>query len=337
VNGNDILVFVLSVRGLKARRLTDSAALVEAHSRRFLASIQRGDDADATAAGDELHDELIEPFLAEIGDAQTLVIAGSPAAVPLPFAALRSPQTGRFLVEDRTIVYTADVAGWLAAFQRDQQARRESKRADYDVLTVAPKYDDVATPGLEPLPTAPVEAVEIHKIYRRSSSLIGREATRMSFTRSAGHAVVVHFAGHSISNGEQPRYAALAFGNAGTRGPEMLYAYDIAGSSFPMTRLVVLASCSSAITAGAPFVAPTSLADAFLQADVPGVVATFWPIPDDVGESLLVDFHRNLAAGAAAPAALRQAQIAALRSGDLRRAEVRTWSAYCFTGWHSGK
>jgi CHAT domain-containing protein len=174
-------------------------------------------------------------------------------------------------------------------------------------------------------------------LYRTGSSWTGSAASEASFLDEAGRAAIVHFAGHSISNDSQPRYAALAMSSTAARATPMLYAYQIAELEWPSTRLVVLSSCSSAAKTEVPSAVPISLADAFLDAHVPGIVATVWPIEDGTSISLVRELHKNLQAGRAAPAALRLAQIAALRSGDSQRASMKNWAPYCFIGWHSEK
>jgi CHAT domain-containing protein len=336
VIGDDIVAFSLRSGAWAAHRLRVSASSIDARARQFVTAIQNGDDAMARAQASDLYVEIIEPVIEDIRGATTLVIAGSPARTPLPFPALWSRRNARYLIEDWTIVYTPGISRLAAAIRRDQQLRND-RRADFDILTVAPQYDGSAKPNLPPLPSALAEATAVGRVYRRGLRTTGEDATKASFGELARRSVVVHFAGHSISDKEQPRYAALAFSNgAGRAAPDMLYAYEISHSKFRDTRLLVLASCSSAVKIDEPSVVPTSLADAFLDADVPGVVATLWSIDDNAPISILIDFHRKIAAGVAAPSALRQAQISALRSGDPHHAQLRTWASYCFMGWHSG-
>jgi CHAT domain-containing protein len=57
-----------------------------------------------------------------------------------------------------------------------------------------------------------------------------------------------------------------------------------------------------------------------------------WDVGDEPTSEVLVEFHRRMAAGAPAAEALRQAQIAALRSP---RAEMRApaaWAPFIYTG-----
>jgi len=327
-----VYVFTFYRGSMAVRRVSPSAATIDHRAREFVTAVQSGDDERARNAAAALSADLFDPFVGDLRDTSAIVIGGSPASIPVPFAALWSRRTGRFLLEDWTITYTPGVSRLVSAVRRDLQLRKEA-RAELDLFAIAPAYGDSTLP---PLPSAAMEARVIRRLYDRTAGVTGTAATSQSFHDIGSTASVIHFAGHSIPNPEQPRYAALAFGSASDQfTSDMLYAHQIASSALSATRLVVLASCSSASSGDQPSIAPTSLSDAFLDAHVPAVVGTMWSVEDQATGSLLIDFHQQLRAGRAAPDALRLAQIAALRSGDLRRSRLQQWAPYCFIGWHS--
>jgi CHAT domain-containing protein len=328
-----VFMFEYHDRTLTAHRISTSAALIDSRAREFMKAVRNGDDVTARVVAAALCADLFDPFVEDIRNATHIVISGSPARIALPYPALWSRRTGRYLVEDYTIVNTPGVSRLTAAVQRDRELRTH-RRAALDVAAVAPEYDETLPPYLHTLPSAQREAVAVRELYRNGAALTGTAATRQSFADAAARAAVVHFAGHSVSNDERPQYAALALTSVG-RTAAMLYAHEIAARPWGSTRLVVLASCSSAAKNEIASVGPMSLADAFLDAHVPAVVAALWAIDDGGATSLILDFHRNLRAGRAAPAALRLAQIAALRSGDPQRVRLQHWAPYCFMGWHS--
>gem|GEM_PF-4139709 len=334
IMGEDLIVFSYRNGMLNARRMPAAARPIDARVRDFVDAVRNGEDARAKTVGARICTDLVDPFIADLDSATTIVIIGSPATVALPFAALWSGRTRRHLVEDWTIVHAPGVSRLVAAIRRDR-ILRDHARAGVDVAAFAPEYDPTVSPYLSPLPAARTEALAVRHSHPTGVCLIGPQATKTSFQKAGRSAETVHFAGHSITNDTQPRYAALALTRAAGQTPTMLYAYQIAALKWTSTRLVVLASCSSAAKTDSPSVVPVSLADAFLDAHVPAIVATVWPIDDGESMSLMLDLHRNLQAGRAAPAALRLAQIAALRSGDPRRSRLRYWAPYCFIGWHS--
>jgi CHAT domain-containing protein len=56
------------------------------------------------------------------------------------------------------------------------------------------------------------------------------------------------------------------------------------------------------------------------------LVGTLWEIDDDVSAPLFTQFHERLRAGASPVRALRDAQLAALRSSDPLVSHPATWS-----------
>src|SRR5262249_56839885 len=82
------------------------------------------------------------------------------------------------------------------------------------------------------------------------------------------------------------------------------------------TRVVVLAACRTAAGPVSRVEGASSLARPFLAAGVPDVVGSLWDIDDSVSHRFFVDFHRALKEEGDPVVALREAQIAHLRSGD---------------------
>jgi CHAT domain-containing protein len=69
------------------------------------------------------------------------------------------------------------------------------------------------------------------------------------------------------------------------------------------------------------------LTRAWLLAGSHAVVATYWPVVDDVG-LMLENFYRSLSESGSPPLALRHAQLAMLARDDFR-AQPRYWAS-CF-------
>jgi len=91
-------------------------------------------------------------------------------------------------------------------------------------------------------------------------------------------------------------------------------------------RLAVLSSCSSArgrILSGEGVL---GLSSAFLAAGVPAVIATLWPVQDEVTARFMMLFYRQLAEGASAGSALRRAQ-------EKLRGETATEHAFYWSGF----
>src|ERR1044072_9181833 len=77
-----------------------------------------------------------------------------------------------------------------------------------------------------------------------------------------------------------------------------------------------------------------SLARAFLHAGAPTVVASLWAVPDGPTAPLIARVHQQLRAGEKAAAALRAAQLDALRSREPLLRSPAAWAAFeSFGGW----
>jgi CHAT domain-containing protein len=92
---------------------------------------------------------------------------------------------------------------------------------------------------------------------------------------------------------------------------------------FPTTKVVVLASCESAAGTFIRGEGFDSLAQMFLDAGVPSVVASMWPV-DDSSEVVMTEFHRQLRTIRDPAQALRVAQLRVI--GEEPNAAIRRWA-----------
>jgi CHAT domain-containing protein len=252
----------------------------------------------------------------------------------LPFAALRDPETKRYFIEDHTLTISGSALLYVFAVLRD----RDLHSGDASALLIGnPAFDRqfTLTRGLDPLPNAEREAVEIHKLYPDSEVLIGDAATAARFLQRAGRSAIIHIAAHAVVNGDAPSQSFLLFtpsgGDHGVLNAETL----IRELHTDKTRLMVLGACSSAggLPVGAEGIAP--LVRPIIGAGVPGVVGALWDIDDATATHLLVSFHRHYRQGSDAAAALRQAQLEMLRSNNPGLSSGLTWAPFQAIGYAS--
>jgi len=155
------------------------------------------------------------------------------------------------------------------------------------------------------------------------------EATKRRFIAEAPKANLIHYAGHTRTEGNGPAALLLAT-ESGNEGA--LDAGEIARLRLPATDLVVIAACSSGRGETRQMEGVPSLARAFMIAGAPTVVATLWDIDDELTSPLFMTFQRALAAGATPARALQQAQIAALHSSDPTKRQPSTWGGIVVVG-----
>jgi CHAT domain-containing protein len=237
----------------------------------------------------------------------------------LPFAALRDPESGRYLVEsyELTLLPSASVLLHLRGKESPVEGRA--------LVLGSP---ETADPDLSELDGARAEAEEVAALLG-VEPLLGGAATEGRVRAAAGGVDFLHVAAHGIYQPRNPRFSRLALaaddGHDGNlEAHEVFSSLDLWG-----VNLVVLSACQTAVGPDAGGDEIVSLARAFLHAGSPGVVSTLWPVDDGVSAELMTAFYQRLLAGERASAALRGAQLELLRSG---RPAPYHWAGYTLTG-----
>ena len=259
-------------------------------------------------------------------DDTALVVVPDKDLHSLPFAALVNPATGRYLIEERELAVAPSAATYLHG--RERWAELAQMPPQSAVVVGDPAVDPVLFPGLVPLPGARAEAREVAMLYPRHRLLVGGAATRAALLADASGREVIHFAGHAVVNATAPQRSSLPLAAAEPVSDGALDAADIGALHLARTRTVVLSTCDGAAGARPPGEGPISLAQAFLHAGAPTVVASLWAVPDGPTAPLIARVHQQLRAGEKAAAALRAAQLDALRSREPSLRSPAVWAAF---------
>jgi CHAT domain-containing protein len=281
-------------------------------------AFRSGPAAQRNALARRVHELLIGPVRESLARYRTIVFVPDAATSSVPFTVLTDSATGRMLVEDHVVSVPPSARMYL------QVRGRRSGTAPRDILIVDnPRNEDAASLG-----SASAEARAIRSLYPAGGRrLSGADATRRAVLESLPESAVVHFASHNAATADS---AALLL--ASTPGDsDRLEAAAIAPLRLQRTEVVVLAACGSARGPVRTAEGPLSVAYAFLQAGVPSVVATLWPIPDRESARFFPRLHRHLANGIPAAEALRLAQLEAMR--ESRDDEPPIWAAVQAIGY----
>jgi CHAT domain-containing protein len=257
----------------------------------------------------QLYGELVAPWSREVPAGDRIIFVPTRSLYSVPFAALRNPVSGRFLVQDHALGVAPSVSELLAAIERDHQLSAEPVAS---VLLVGdPAFNRNNAPVLPALPGAAWEVELLRRIYRGLDVRVLRhgEATPNHVLGALDGADVVHLAVHAQEDFEDPARSHLVLASAGTDLGE-LFARDISQQHLTRTRLVVLAACGSHAGPVSQSEGSLSLSHSFLAAGVPAVVGSLWYVTDDATQRLSVRFHQELLRGADAISALRTAQLA---------------------------
>ncbi|HEV7666951.1 MAG TPA: CHAT domain-containing protein [Thermoanaerobaculia bacterium] len=280
----------------------------EVHTFR-LALARHGTIHEIQAAGARVFNRLLRPSLAGLPN-ESLVLVPDRFLLDVPFAALYDSQRRRFLLEDREIMLAPSASFFLSTAEREPAPEYKD---GIDALVFGnPAFDSKRSRDLSRLPAAAAEAAGVAAQYSSSRLLLDAFATREVFTREAGNWKVVHFAGHALDDADTPDRSRLVFAPDRRGDPGFLYASDIVGLPFRKTQLIVLSACQS-VSEDKGREGFSGLVASFLSAGVPAVIASLSDVRDRAARDLMLDFHRQLAAGMPAVAALRFAQLSMMR------------------------
>jgi CHAT domain-containing protein len=191
------------------------------------------------------------------------------------------------------------------------RALRTVQRAAEQRETRAPTLLGVgnSSPHLYPLPFAQVEVATIAHFFpmNKQQTFYGNEATLSNVRAALGGTTHLHFACHGTFDIVEPLHSALILAGEDTLSLRMLLDSAL---ELNAAHLAVLSACQSGIIdfRHVPDEA-IGFPAGFMQAGVPGVVSTLWPVVDPSTALLLVHFHRcHLEQGLDPADSLAQAQ-----------------------------
>jgi CHAT domain-containing protein len=278
--------------------------------------------AAADTIGTRLYETLLGPVLDDAA-VDELIIVPDKALQRVAFAALRDPASGRYLIELMALVVAPS-----AAFALNASGPVRTARYERAVLVADPEFDRERFPDLPRLRNARQEVQALEDLYDGEITLDGVEATIAAFRAVASEADLIHFAGHGRYRPDRPDLSYLVFAKGGAEGGALL-ARDIRRLDLSQRPLVVLSACETALPELSRTGGFGALARSFLVAGAPAVVGSLWVVEDERTARFMASFHAQLANGQPPAAALRQAQIAAIREDDDR---VGVWAAFRYEG-----
>lgn len=232
---------------------------------------------------------VAEALLALGFDRSVLLPSGFLSLLPLPALAI-----------DRVLLTSAPSARLLQAAASRARERRDFPPAFLGVGTGAPRV---------PLPSALREVQGAASVFSpdRRRLLLEREVGRTAVLSGMAGASHLHFACHGLFDPAAPLESALHLGN-----DERLTLRDLLDGSPDLTaaRLAVLSACRSGLVEyrDAPDEA-LGFPAVLLQAGIPAVVGTLWPVAD-LSSALLMDrfYELHLRESQPVAEALRSAQ-----------------------------
>jgi CHAT domain-containing protein len=302
----------------------------------YLAELQnvRRPEALSDKAAD-LHSKLIKPLADDLDPNRILVIVPDGILGAIPFPALFSAESQRYLIQDYAIV-TIPSAGILSHTLKVKETKNGKQPESLLVLS-NPKLDAKQFPSLRPLPATEREAAGISSQYAASLGLSREQATKSMLLQNINRYSVIHLATHSIVNEQNPLLSSVILSPEGESPSAAiegnLRAFEIFGLHLTRPRLVILSSCRSGLSVQSASNGLGGLAHAFFKAGVPAVIASLWEVEDQSAAELMKSFHySHRVEKQSFCQALRSAQLQMLTRQESPWKHPYYWAAFQFSG-----
>jgi CHAT domain-containing protein len=282
---------------------------------RFAASRANHQVDAARASLADLYDLVVRPLPREVRDKPLLVFIPDEMLHGVPFNALISRTSGRYLVQDQGVMEAPGI------FALQSSPGLQARRFERLLVAADPAFDRGIFPELSPLPASRDEALAIKSLYNSSTVLLGQAATPSNVLASLSSCDIAHFGAHSVEIAAAPFLLLAPSGGPARRDAGTLSAGDIMKNDLHRLNLVVLASCGKPREAGGGW----SLGQAFLAAGAARVVDSLWQIDDREAADFFIQFHRLIRRGVDPVEALRLTQVRRLDGG---RQTQFDWAAF---------
>jgi CHAT domain-containing protein/Tfp pilus assembly protein PilF len=326
------LIWVISKREIALRQSNVSRRALNETIQRYLSVISKppNDRQEEIALARQLYTFLIQPIENLLDNKRIICIIPDKNLSYIPFSALISPASQKYLIEDYVLTTSESPSVFLSC---SQKATQKTRVKDERLLSIGnPRFDRAAFPDLDDLPNAKQEAQEIASNYKDRLPLLEADATVAAVKSEIPRSDVVHLALHSVLDNDLPLNSSLLLSGNGTQS--QLHAYEVYRLGLERTRLVILSSCQTGAERYYDGEGMASLARSFIGAGVPLVVASLWPVDSAATEKLMVLFHQERRQTSTA-VALANAQRAMLHDSQTRFQSPFYWAAFTLNGGYA--
>jgi CHAT domain-containing protein len=171
------------------------------------------------------------------------------------------------------------------------------------------------------LPHAEREALDVAALFAQGQAFVGDQATLATLGDHASKADVIHLACHAQFRSDNPMFSALQLHDGALTAER--------AEHLPLRpAIVVLSACETALADHGGGDEQVGLVRAFLVAGASRVVASLWPVDDQITATFMQHFYRALGAGESPACALRGTQTVLMK----RHPHPFFWAAFTLHG-----
>jgi CHAT domain-containing protein len=339
-----LIMWIVTKAGIHHVEVGVSSQLLTQKVRDYLALVSTrpsGEPSDYLARAEDLYRILVVPAEPFLDKGKFLCVVPDKILHHLPYGALVSPATNKFLIED----YDFGTAPNSSIFAKlSAAAKVKGAPMEETLLSVGnPTFDKTAFESLRDLPSAAREARAVARFYPNHHRLLLSDEARESTIRSEIQgADVIHLAMHYVVNENSAMLSGFPLTPehpATTLHGDLdgfLQSYEIYQMDLSRARLVVLSACQTGIEQQRLGEGAISAARPFLVAWVPTVVASLWPVDSDASAQLMTNFHSHrIRDKLSTTKALKQAQIEMARGDDADYRHPYYWASFLAIGGQS--
>ena len=275
----------------------------------------------------ELQTLLLGNAQSALDGADELVIVPDDSLAALPFAALND-ENGDFLLQKFAISYAPGLSALAEMEKRAAALKAESTQSRTPFVALG--RSQFAEIGLKALPGARAEIEAIAPTFGpRAVVALDEAATKTRARFELPRAKLVHFATHGLLNESAPLYSSVALAPDKENADGRFYARDFMEMRLDAD-LVVLSACETALGQSVRGEGVLGLTWALFVAGAPTSVVTQWSVDDAATSALMQKFYAELQNGKTHAIALRDAQLALLKSKTMKHPAY--WAPFIAVG-----
>ena len=339
-----LLIWLVTHDTMTARRVPVSTEQLRHEVSAYLAELRASRSSGSEKLNQQaasLYNRLIKPLAEHLDSNRVLCIIPDDVLHFLPFSALVKPETGHFLIEDYSV--TVNPSASVLAYTLKLASDKKPCGQELFLGLSNPDSSRQRLLGLPSLEAADQEINYATAFYSSRRVLSHKQASESALARQMGDAQIIHLATHTLINTQSPLLSSILLADEADGKPAneiigpsvfdgQFRAYEICQQKLQQTRLVILSSCNSSLTA-THSEALSSLAQAFFVAGAPSVIASLWEVDDGSTAKIMEAFHRqHHTEQGSFSLALRQAQCSFIHQADSQHRHPYYWAAFLLTG-----